>query len=270
MHSVHVALWKNTLICCCWMQNCSIPYREKNWQYLAKLHIIPLRICPEDIVAEKQNKICTRFSTAALFVPLPDDFSWVLTMGDQDRKAEGEKTLASCFKFQSDPSSSMKTAIPLASAAVGTHCVNRLVPSSQEFHHQSQNAPPNIWALAVGHLSTRPMVPTRNYRWASGCRQQSTACGSPSSKSLDSIHASSSILFHSPRSLVFFLQLLIKEGQNRWKDISYSCNGNEQTTLGRDIIKIGVSEGSQKAKPVSRLKCLLWCCYLKEKNVYIF
>lgn len=49
----------------------------------------------------------------------------------------------------------------------------------------------------------------------SGCREPSTACGSPSSRSLDPIHAISSILFLT----VFFLQLLIPGGLNKWKDV---------------------------------------------------
>lgn len=50
MHSVHGVLWKNTLIYCCSEYKMVQPHMEKKiWQYLVKLHRIPLRIYPENL-----------------------------------------------------------------------------------------------------------------------------------------------------------------------------------------------------------------------------
>ena len=137
-------------------------------------------------------------------------------MGDGDRKTrEGEeKLLLPVSGSNKIPPAAWGQLYLQVSGAVWHSQLQWLVTFFLDIQHQSQNAPPNIWALAVGHLRTVTWCLIRSLV-GSGCREPSTACGSPSSRSLDPIHAISSILFPT----VFFLQLLILGGLNKWKDV---------------------------------------------------
>lgn len=82
------------------------------WQYLVKRHIISLRIYPEEMSPQRQNNICTRFSTNSSTV-CSTARQFLLGFVSETQRQEGrrEKGLASCFQSQSGRLSST-TAVP--------------------------------------------------------------------------------------------------------------------------------------------------------------
>lgn len=195
---------------------------------------------------QEQNNVCPRFSTAALSVLLPDDFSRVLPM----EKETGRREKGICLLFPVPVRSPQQHegSYPPGFWFLWHSQLQCLARSSRKFPHQSQNLLQTSEHYLWGSENQPHGAPQRSQLWTLSSRGLSTVCGSPSSKSLGSFQANSSRLFPGPRSNVCFLQLLIKGDLSKWRHVSCRVMAMSKAPLAETASNLGVLEHPIKKK----------------------